>query len=197
MNKKIVIISILSIIIVNSLLLLSTGGKMAGIFLDDYSLFEDGSVMTLKTGVASSMGYIRSVKERQDENKLYLTFYSTYGLNSKFGANNEFQIELHSTINEIYFYRGDAGYDLILQKNETTNEWFRFISYEMRTTAKFMSEGFCVIKKEDELEDNKEALQNVESFFHNQVGVFTNSNFAKGNRIVVLTLLIFTYRKFS
>jgi hypothetical protein len=79
--------------------------------------------MTLKVGVASSIGYIRTIKERQDGNKKYITFYSTYGLNSKIGANNEFQIDLNPTINEIYFYRGDDGYVFILQKNEETNKW--------------------------------------------------------------------------
>lgn len=122
-NKKIVVVTVLSIIIVIVLLLLSTGGKMAGIFLNDYSLSEDNNVITLKVGVASSMGYIRTMKERQDGNKKYITFYSTYGLNSKRGANNEFQIDLVPSINEIYFYRGDDGFVLILQKKDETNEW--------------------------------------------------------------------------
>jgi hypothetical protein len=123
MNKKIVVVTVLSIITVIVLLLLSTGGKMAGIFLNDYSLSEDGNVITLKVGVASSMGYIRTMKERQDGNKKYITFYSTYGLNSKLGDNNEFQIDLNPSINEIYFYRGEDGFVLILQKNDETKEW--------------------------------------------------------------------------
>lgn len=123
MKKKIVLIIILAIIIAIGMLLLSTGGKRTDIVLIDYSISEDGNVMTLKVGVVSSMGYVRTVKVRQDENKNYLTFYSTYGLNSKIGAKNEFQIDLNPSINEIYFYRGDTVYDLILQKNEETNEW--------------------------------------------------------------------------
>lgn len=96
---------------------------MSDVFLNDYSISEDGNVMTLKVGVASSMGYVRTMKEKQDEHKVFLTFYSTYGLNSNIGANSEFQIDLKPTINEIYFYRGDSGYKLILQKNEETAEW--------------------------------------------------------------------------
>jgi hypothetical protein len=122
MKKRIVIVTILIIIVVLGLLL-STGGKMAGIFLDDYSISEDGKVMILKVGVASSMGYVRTYKAKQDENKIYLTFYSTFGLNSKISAKNTFQINLNPSINEIYFYRGDTGYDLILKKNEETNNW--------------------------------------------------------------------------
>lgn len=122
-NKKIVVVTVLSIIIVIVLLLLSTGGKIAGVFLNDYSLSEDGNVITLKVGVASSMGYVRTMKERQDGNKKYITFYSTYGLNSKCGSSNEFQIDLEPSINELYFYRGDDGFVLILQKKEETKDW--------------------------------------------------------------------------
>jgi hypothetical protein len=122
-KKKIVISTILMIIIVIVLLAFITGGKMAGVFLNDYAISEDGHVMTLKVGVASSLGYVRTFKVRQDDNKLYLTFYSTFGLNSKIGATNEFQIKLASSASEIYFYRGNIGYELILKKNEDSNEW--------------------------------------------------------------------------
>ena len=127
MRKKVVIALMFAIIIAIGLLLLniflSTAGKMTDISLNDYSISEDGNVMTLKVGVTSSIGYTRMMKERQVGNKKYITFYSTYGLNSKIGANNEFQTDLNPTTNAIYFYRGDDGYVLILQKKEETNEW--------------------------------------------------------------------------
>ncbi len=123
MNKKVIITIILMIMLTVSLILFSTGGKIAGIFLNDYSVSEDENTMTLRVGVASSMGYVRTLKERQEENKKYITFYSTYGLNSKLGSNNEFQIDLNPSINEIYFYRGEEGYVLILQKNDESKKW--------------------------------------------------------------------------
>lgn len=122
MKKQIGII-MLSLIIVSGLLLLSTGGKIASVMLNDYSISKDGNVMTLKVGVASSIGYIRALKEKQEENNKYITFYSTYGLNSSIGAKSEFQIDLNPSCNEIYFYRGNDGYVLILHKNEETNDW--------------------------------------------------------------------------
>lgn len=126
-NKKILIAIVLSIVLsivlVIGLFLLSSSGKMAAISLNDYSLSEDGNAITLKVSVVSSIGYIRTIKEKQDGNKKYITFYSTYGLNSRLGAHNEFLIDLKPSINEIYFYRGDDGYVLILQKNGETNEW--------------------------------------------------------------------------
>jgi uncharacterized membrane protein len=124
MKKRIVvIITTLTIVLALGMLILSTGGKMAGIMINKYSISEDGSVMTLKVGVASSMGCVRTVKVKQDDNKKYLTFYSTYGFNSTIGAKSEFKIDLDPTINEIYFYSGDTGYDLKLQKNAETAEW--------------------------------------------------------------------------
>lgn len=123
MKKRITLIIILVTFIAIGVLLFSTGGKMSDVFLNDYRVSEDGNVMSLKVGVASSIGYVRTMKERQDDRKIYLTFYSTYGLNSNIGANSEFQIDLKPAINEIYFYRGDSGYKMILQKNENTDEW--------------------------------------------------------------------------
>lgn len=122
MKKKIGII-IFSLMIVSGSLFLITGGKISSVMLIDYSISKDGNVMALKVGVASSMGYIRTLKESQEGNKKYITFYSTYGLNSNIGAKNEFQIDLNPSCNEIYFYRGNDGYVLILHKNEESNKW--------------------------------------------------------------------------
>ncbi|WP_313152571.1 hypothetical protein [Lacrimispora sp.] len=49
-------IAILSlvIVIVIGLLFLSTGGKIAGVMISDYSISEEGDIMALKVGVASS-----------------------------------------------------------------------------------------------------------------------------------------------
>jgi hypothetical protein len=38
------------------------------------------------------------------------------------GAKDVYQVDLNPNINEIYFYRGDEGFVLTLQKNEETNE---------------------------------------------------------------------------
>jgi hypothetical protein len=113
----------LSLIIVIGLLLLSTGGKTTSVMITDYSISRDSDVMTLKVGVASSMGYIRKLKASEDGNKKLITFYSTYGLNSNIGAKNEFQVKLHPSCDEIYFYSGNGEYKLKLQKSSETNEW--------------------------------------------------------------------------
>lgn len=124
-KKKIGVIAILSLIIVISLLFLSTASRITNVMIMDYSVSEDGDIMTLKVGVASSMGYIRTLKESEDGNKKLITFYSTFGLNSNIGAKNEFQVKLHPSCDEIYFYSENGEYKLKLQKNSETNGWER------------------------------------------------------------------------
>lgn len=123
--KKKLGIAILSFIIIIGLLFLSTGGKVTGVMLTDYAISEDGKVMTLEVGLASSIGYIRTCKVREKDNSKQITFYSTYGLNSTLGAKSEFQVELNASCNEIYFYTGKGEYKLLLQKNSKTNEWVK------------------------------------------------------------------------
>lgn len=123
-KKKIGVIAI-ALIIVIGLLFLNTGGKITNVMITDYSISQDGNTMTLKVGVASSMGYIRTLKASEDGNKKLITFYSTYGLNSNIGAKNEFQVKLPPSCDEIYFYSENGEYKLKLQKNSKTNEWER------------------------------------------------------------------------
>lgn len=125
MKKKTGVIVILSLLIVIGLLFLRTGGKITSVMLTDYSISEDGNVMTIEVGIASSMGYIRTLKASEDGNRKHITFYSTYGLNSNIGAKSEFKVELHPSCDEIYFYSGIGEYKLKLQKNSETNEWER------------------------------------------------------------------------
>ena len=53
----------------------------------------------------------------------YLTFYSTFGINSKLGAKDTFQIELDENMDEIYFYKGERGYVKVLEKDKETGAW--------------------------------------------------------------------------
>lgn len=121
MKQKRIIISVTILIVLG--LILSTGGKRSDVHLRGYSISEDGSRITLKVGVGSSMGYVRGVKVKQGGDNKYLTFYSTFGLNSKLGAKDQFEIDLAPSCEEIYFYSGDGGYQLELQRNLDTNEW--------------------------------------------------------------------------
>ena len=97
------------------------------VILIDYSVSEDGSKLTFKTAVPTSMGYIRGFKNSGGGVKPhYLTFYSTFGRwNSSLGAKYEFELDLEETDTEIYFNRPNSGYALVLQKDAKTGEWGR------------------------------------------------------------------------
>ncbi len=106
--------------------LFSTGfEKNPNVVLIDYSISADGSEMTLTTGIASSMGYVRDyVDDGGGIKPHYLTFYSTFGgLNSSLGSKNVFTLDLASEDTEIYFNRADGGYELVLFKDAETGLW--------------------------------------------------------------------------
>ena len=124
MKKKIIII--LSVILIIIIALFVAGGfrKRTDVVLTNYSISEDGKIMTLNITITSSIGYARDLKVKQGGENKYITFYSTFGFfNSKIGAKSEYEIELNPYCNEIYFYKGDGGYNLVLKKDESTNEW--------------------------------------------------------------------------
>lgn len=127
MKKKILIIVIAIIFFILALIFISTGfKKRTDVVLNNYSISEDGTKMKLDIVISSSVGYSRDIKVKQGGDNKYITFYSTYGfINSKLGAKNEFEIELNPSCSEIYFYKGDGGYTLVLQKNEVSNQWER------------------------------------------------------------------------
>ena len=73
------------------------------------------------------MGYTRGFKNKGGGIKShYLTFYSTFGeLNSSFGMEKTFVIEIEDDDTEIYFNRPNGGYELVLFKNTDNGEWER------------------------------------------------------------------------
>lgn len=124
MKKKVFIIIIILLCIYCALIILGGFKKRTDVTLVDYSLSEDGTKMQLNVTVENSIGYIRNLKVKQGGDNKYITFYSTFGiLNSKIGAKTKYEIELNPTCEEIYFYKGDGGYNLVLKKNTITNQW--------------------------------------------------------------------------
>lgn len=128
MMKRILIILLAVVIVLSSLYFVGTGFlERMDVLLYDYSVSEDGTELTFSAGIMSSMGFIRGYKDNGGGVKPhYLTFYSTFGgLNSSFGAKNEFVLELDKDDSEIYFKRANGGYELVLQKNAETGAWER------------------------------------------------------------------------
>ena len=100
-----------------------SGRARTDVYLKNFEVSSDGKIMTLKVGVTSSTGYIRKMRRTSGSMNYYYTFYSTFGINSKIGAKDTFEIELDENVDEIYFYTGDKGYKVVLIKNYITGKW--------------------------------------------------------------------------
>ena len=124
MKKKAIGIAVLICVFAAAYLVLTGFVKRTDVMLLDYAASEDA--ISLKVGVSSSVGYVRAAKDDGGGVKPhYLTFYSAFGgINGSLGAVDTVTVELEPDDTEIYFYRGDGGYELVLQKAET-GEWTR------------------------------------------------------------------------
>ena len=96
------------------------------VFIGEFSVLPSGGVMTVRAGVAGSMGYIRACRNVSgDPQRVELQFYSAFGgLNSSLGARSVFLIPLDPECTEIYIRR-HYGMALVLQKNQETGQWER------------------------------------------------------------------------
>jgi len=99
--------------------------KRTDVVLTGFSVSEDGTKLTIRTMIPTSMGYIRGFRDDGGGVKPhYLTFYSTFGgFNSSFGAKHEFELELGENDTELYFCRPGGGYEPVLRKNPGTGKW--------------------------------------------------------------------------
>lgn len=125
MKKKAVILIVIALL---AFYLIGTGFLVRDdVALINYSVSEDGTEITLQTSVTSSMGYARGYKnEGSGVKPHYLKFYNTFGgINSAIGAKNEFVLEVAPEDKEIFFYRGNGGYELVLEKNADTGDWYK------------------------------------------------------------------------
>ncbi len=151
MKKKIAIILTLIIAIVLAIFIATGFKKRTDVVITDYSVSEDGTKIKLNVAVSSSMGYTRSLKIKQGGDNKYITFYSTFGgFNSKIGAKNTFEIEVDSMCSKIYFYKSDGGYNLVLEKDKTTNKWRQPEKYQEEDEELI---GFTDIPQNFEIED--------------------------------------------
>ena len=134
MKKRNILIIIISVLLLGAIILfLSTGRARTDVFLSDFIVSDDNDTITLKVGVTSSAGYIRKMKNKNGGDNHYLTFYSTFGINSKLGSNDTFKLEVNKNATEIYFYNGNGGYKKVLEKDKMTGKWLRVASFTSGT----------------------------------------------------------------
>ena len=134
-KKKIFLTIILLAIIVIALFVYSGFRKRSDVILIKYEVLENAKKIKLSIGVTSSTGYVRNIKVKEKENDIYITFYSTFGINSELGAKHEYTIEINSNIENIYFYTND-GYKLVLTKDE--NLWKKIENSEYKNSYKIV-----------------------------------------------------------
>jgi len=104
-------------------LLISGSFARTDVFMADYTYMES-NVITLRVGLAGSMGYVRSWRNVSDDPAvMQLQFYSAYGgFNSKLGARNVFLLQPAEECTEICIHCSDGAYP-ILRKDALTGQW--------------------------------------------------------------------------
>lgn len=94
--------------------------KNAAVYIEDYTVNADGSEITIHTGMASSMGYIRKASISQQEGgHLYVDFYGAFGgMNGSIGAKNVYTLPLKEETDIIGIYRNPNCYEQVLVKDD-------------------------------------------------------------------------------
>ncbi len=130
---------LLSVLIVIALVIVIGSGFDAreDVVLGSFRESGDGEAVTVKVGVTSPMGYVRSASEKQEGEGLYVKFYSAFGgHNGTLGARDSFELETPEDCREIYFYcaKGDGaadgadnGYNLVLRREDSASAWERVV----------------------------------------------------------------------
>lgn len=98
--------------------------KRTDVYLQKFSVSEDGAAITVQTFTTGSMGYIRAMEAKQIGDEIHCSFYRCLGgLNSSLGAENTFEVPLDHPTQRIYFDRGTSFDQLVLERDAGTGEW--------------------------------------------------------------------------
>lgn len=123
--KKKVLTAAAVLVILAGIWAVGTGfTRVAGVFIGDYTVSDDGSAMTITVSVSSSAGHIRKVAFRRPENgKLCLEFISAFGgINGNICAKNVYVIPLDEDTEFIGIYKSKNYYEPALVKS-SSGEW--------------------------------------------------------------------------
>ena len=123
--KKFIPVLVLLIVLAGGVLFVLPGfEKRTDVCLQDFSVSEDGSVMTIKTALLGSMGFIRDIETERVGNEIHCSFYRAFGgLNSGIGSKNMFEIELDDFAEKICFDRGTGADIIVLERDTTAGAW--------------------------------------------------------------------------
>lgn len=124
MKKRVIAFIILVLVAIIGYYMIWTGYNRAdSIYIMDYAVNDDNSIITIKIGNASSMGYIREAKQiRYTKNEICIDFYNCFGgLNSSIGSKSQFNIPIDKDVETISVYSGHGEYMDILIKDKDGN----------------------------------------------------------------------------
>lgn len=92
--------------------------------LQDFSVSDDGAVVTLRTSLMWSMGFIRDIRAVYAGDSIYCSFYRCFGgLNSGFGSKNTFDVAAGDGVSNIYFDRGEGEPGELVLTRDGTGAW--------------------------------------------------------------------------
>ena len=96
--------------------------KVSTVYIEDFSVSDDGGAMSVRIGTSSSVGHVRKLAVRENRNgRLYLDCYAAFGgINGSIGAKNEYIIPLEEDTDTIALLREGGKYEDVLKKD---GEW--------------------------------------------------------------------------
>lgn len=126
MKKKMAIGMIVAVVLCGGYFIGSGFLRNGSVYMDGYSVSEDGREITLDIGVAASRGYIRKMEiSQQMGGKLYIDCYAAFGgINGRIGAKSSFTLPLDADTEMIGIYRNTNCYEEILHK-DADGSWQR------------------------------------------------------------------------
>ncbi len=98
-----------------------TVAVMDNVYIESFTLSEDGQTMTIRVAVGVSVGYTRSVTVKDEGSALRLVFHPAYGfVNGKIGAKNTFDLPLKPYQNKIYIQSSGEVFHGLLRSDDGT-----------------------------------------------------------------------------
>lgn len=101
------------------------------VILTGFTMSEDGKTINLEIEVISNQGYVRKITTETVDDKLYIDFHSTTGVNNETGSKTVFPIRVSDVWNEIYFYEWGTNktdtYKLVMKKSD--DQWYQYLNF--------------------------------------------------------------------
>lgn len=124
MKKKIMIVLMIGVLLFLMYFFGTGFMKNGSTYIDQCTISESGTEMTIRVGVSSSAGYIRKVQVHQQQgSRLYLDCYNAFGgINGPIGAKDVYTIPLNGDTEVIALYRNTNCYEEVLRK-DNNGQW--------------------------------------------------------------------------